>query len=114
MTLWIFKPVAAPDEPRWLAGPIWSRLTVRAPNAGTARFLASRWESRMMQPGGEVGAVAEMDYQSALADPVLYEVTEADMPGNYGPDEVVEVAAPLRPTPAWDNVLARGLYVPGG
>jgi len=110
----MFQPVAEADEPRWLNGPIWSRLVVRAPNAGAARFVASHWENRMMQPEGEVGAVAEMDYQSALADPALYEVTEANAPpGDAGPDEVVEVAAPLRPTPAWDNVLARGLYVPG-
>jgi hypothetical protein len=113
MTLWIFKPVAAPDESRWLDGPIWSRLAVRAPNAGAARFIASRWEDHMMRPGGEVGPVAEMDYQSALSDPALYAVTEAPRRRDDGPDEVVEVAAPLRPTPAWTNVLARGLYVPG-
>lgn len=44
MALWLFTPVAAPDDPRWLNHPRFSRIVVRADTAALARLAATEWE----------------------------------------------------------------------
>lgn len=111
MPRWIFTPVAEPDEPRWLDGPVWSRLVVCAPNAGAARYAASEWEADMMRhdADSDVAGGTAMDYQSALADPTLYAVTQLPGADEAAPDGVVEVGPPLRPTPLWERVRSSGM-----
>jgi hypothetical protein len=84
--LWLFTPIASDDDSRWLGGPIWSEVTVRAVNSGQAVQVASNWETEMLRhergaesPGGRL-----MDHRSALADPGLYQIEEIDDPEPNG------------------------------
>ena len=44
-----------------------------------------------------------MSYQSALADPVLYSVTEAEE-NHEGPEGVIEASQPLKAFEGWERV----------
>jgi hypothetical protein len=78
--LWRLRPIADPDDPRWLNAPIWNEVVVAAETSGEARFLASQWEAAVVQhdPESDVAGGTAMDYPSALADPTLYELTEVE------------------------------------
>lgn len=91
MLVWRFTPAAKPDDPRWLNGPIWNWLLVRAPTSGEARLVASKWEAVQMGHDAEEGAAGNtaMSYQSALADPTLYDLTETSA-NDDGPASVIE------------------------
>jgi hypothetical protein len=67
---------------------------VAAETSGEARFLASQWEAAVARHDPESGVAGgtAMDYQSALADPALYDLTEvegalSDTPGIVGMPE---------------------------
>ncbi len=84
--LWRFAPMASDDDARWLGGPIWSEVTVRAETSGQAVQLASEWENDMLRHelGVDMPHSVLMDRQSALADPTLYQVEEIHDPEPYG------------------------------
>jgi hypothetical protein len=89
--LWRLRPIAGADDPLWLNGPIWKEVVVAAENPGEARFLASQWEASVVrhEPKAEVAGGTAMDYPSALADPLLYKLSEVegaltDTPGIVG------------------------------
>ena len=41
MPLWRIRPIAEPDDPRWLDHAIWSEVVVRADSAAQARRAAA-------------------------------------------------------------------------
>jgi hypothetical protein len=101
MSLWRITPSAPPDDPRWLGGPEWQEIIVRAGTAAEARVIAAQMEAARQdfRPDRNVAGAAAMDYQSPLADEGLYHVVELpdDGPGPFpveGPPEVL-VAQPL-------------------
>lgn len=68
MPLWRIRPVAEPDDPRWLDHPIWSEVVVRADSAAQARRAAAASES----------TEAEGDGRSGFDDEKLYWVRRVD------------------------------------
>jgi hypothetical protein len=96
MPLWKFTPSAAPDDDRWLDGPIWARVLVCAATSGQARALAARWETGQIEQNPNAPPELVMDYQSAFTDPTLYDLIEVGENG-CGNEEVIE-ADLLRPS----------------
>jgi hypothetical protein len=78
--LWRLRPIAEPDDARWLNAPIWKEVVVAAETSGEARFLASQWEAAEVQhnPDSDVAGGTAMAYSSALADPALYDLSEVE------------------------------------
>lgn len=76
--LWRFTPAASDDDARWLGGPIWSEVTVRAETSGQAVQFASDWENEMLRDefGAGIPHSVLIDRRSALGDPTLYHVEE--------------------------------------
>lgn len=94
MRLWKITPSAPPDDPRWLGGPEWREIVVRAKTAAEARVVAARMEAAQQDfsPGRNTAGAGAMDYQSPLHDEALYHVTElpsdagADVPADGAPE----------------------------
>ena len=68
MPLWRIRPVAEPDDPRWLDHAIWSEVVVRADSAAQARRAAATSEK----------ADAASDGRSGFDDEKLYWVRRVD------------------------------------
>lgn len=100
MPVWRFIPVARQDDASWLGGPIWPELFVSAETSGSARQIASAWEAEFVgyRPSDAAGGQA-MDYHSALANPELYRLEEADAAPPGTSDGVIPPAeGPIWPT----------------
>lgn len=41
MPFWLIRPVAEPDDPRWLDHAVWAEVIVRAESAAQARMSAA-------------------------------------------------------------------------
>ncbi len=78
MRLWRIVPAVPPDDPRWLGGPIWREIIVRAESAAEARVIASRMDADVFEyrPDRNSAGAQAMDMPSALYDETLYEVLE--------------------------------------
>ena len=89
MVLWKFTPAVADYDARWLGGPIWSEVIVRAGMSGQAKWIAADWENDLLahDPTAHAAGGSAMDRQSALADPILYslrEIADPDAAGKPG------------------------------
>ena len=86
MRLWRITPSAPPNDLRWLGGPVWREIVVRAGTAAEARVVAARMEADQQgfRPGENTAGAAAMGYQSALYDEALYHVAELPE-GGSGP-----------------------------
>ena len=85
MGLWRITPAAPLDDPRWLGGPVWREIVVRAGTAAEARVVAAGMEAaeQDFRPGESSAGGTAMGYQSALYDEALYHV--AELPEGGGP-----------------------------
>jgi len=94
MRLWRITPSAPSNDMRWLGGPVWREIVVRAETAAQARVVAAQMEAAQQdfRPGENTAGAAAMGYQSALYDEALYHVAEmpesgsGPLPGNRQPE----------------------------
>lgn len=95
MRLWRIVPAVPPEDPRWLGGPIWREMIVRAESAAEARVIASRKDADVFdyRPDRNSAGAQAMDMPSALYDETLYEVLElpAGATGQFSPEGPREV-----------------------
>ena len=64
MPLWRIRPVAEPDDPRWLDHAIWSEVVVRADSAAQARRAAAASEDADEPRDGRSGFDADEPIES--------------------------------------------------
>ncbi|MFC5067579.1 DUF2934 domain-containing protein [Flaviflagellibacter deserti] len=97
--LWRFTPLAKDDDGRWLGGPIWSEVIVRAETSGQAIQLASDWETETLRRelAVDIPKSVLMDRGSALADPALYQIEELRDPEPHGGLGVIGHGEPRAP-----------------
>ncbi len=79
MPLWRITPAAEPDDPRWMTGPIFEEVIVRAPLASAARVAAAEMEARLF-PYDDIRNHAHLEasaFPSAFFDEKLYHVEAA-------------------------------------
>ena len=98
MRLWRITPAAPLNDLRWLGGPVWREIIVRAGTAAEARLIAGEMEAAQQnfRPGENTAGAAAMGYQSALYDEALYPVAEMPEGGSGplpGPDQPEIVSA---------------------
>lgn len=73
MTIWKIEATARPDDPRWVAGPRYERLFVRAGTAAEARIYAGK----ALAPNPDAVGNENAEQPSAFEDQALYSVTRS-------------------------------------
>jgi hypothetical protein len=74
MPLWRIVARAAPEDPRWMGGPIWDEVIVRAPLASLARVAAAEMEANALGTRPGKADLKTTDFASSFFDEKLYHV----------------------------------------
>jgi hypothetical protein len=74
MPLWRIVARAAPEDPRWMGGPIWDEVIVRAPLASLARVAAAEMEANAHGNHSGNADLKASDFPSSFFDEKLYHV----------------------------------------
>jgi hypothetical protein len=73
MAIWKIEAVARPDDPRWVAGPRFERVFVRAGTAAEARLCAGK----TLAPNPGVVGNESAEQPTPFEDAALYQVTRS-------------------------------------
>ncbi|MEX2631412.1 MAG: hypothetical protein WD341_15870 [Tistlia sp.] len=73
MTIWKIEAVARPDDPRWVAGPRYERVFVRADTAAQARLCAGK----ALAPNPGIVGNESAQQPTPFEDAALYRVVRS-------------------------------------
>lgn len=73
MTIWRMEAVARPDDPRWMAGPRYERIYVRAGSPAEARLCAGK----TLAPNPAAIGNESAEQPSPFEDATLYKVARS-------------------------------------
>jgi hypothetical protein len=94
MALWLLRPTAQRDDPRWQGRTIWREALVRARSAAEARLLAAE---RDIDPSRPPTGNESPSFRSGFIDEKLYRVDRAGE--EDGPPEVLRLTAEAPESP---------------
>lgn len=73
MAIWKIEAAARPDDPRWVAGPRFERVFVRAETAAQARLCAGK----ALAPNPGIVGNESAEQPTPFEDAALYQVTRS-------------------------------------
>lgn len=80
MAVFRIEPRAAPGDPRWLDGPRWDEVLVRADRPAQAFYVAAEMEAQVLgyHPSRHQAGGQSMAYVSSFHDETLYSLIEIE------------------------------------